>query len=153
MAGFPRRQNRYYRYEEHRCIWTGYTNQTFTISDISFTANNFIPNTGQVRGSGSSVTDNFYINNTAFNGKIKTVTMTMTTNSSSQNYFRNNCYCATGASAITTPAGAGTAGTISPDRMTITWTLNSNDSYFMISSKEQFTFGNVTNVVITVECE
>lgn len=79
--------------------------------------------------------------------------MTITTGDSSKTYFRNNCYCATGASAITTPAGAGTAGTISPDCMTITWTLNSNDSYFMISSKEQFTFGNVTSVVITVECE
>lgn len=79
--------------------------------------------------------------------------MTITTNSSNQNYFRNNYYYATGASAITTPAGAGTAGTISPARMTITWTLNSNDSYFMISSEEQFTFSNATNVVITVECE
>lgn len=79
--------------------------------------------------------------------------MTITTGDSSKTYFRNNCYCATGASAITTPAGAGTAGTISPDRITITWTLNSNDSYFMISSKEQFTFGNAMNVVIIVECE
>ncbi|MCH5173819.1 MAG: hypothetical protein J1D85_06385 [Bacteroidales bacterium] len=115
---------------------TGYTNQTFTISDISLTANNFIPNDGQVRGNQTSAEKNFYIhNNTAFNGKTKTVTMTMATDDSSKNYFQNNCYCATGASAITTPAGAGTAGTINPDRMTITWTLDSNDSYFMISSE------------------
>lgn len=129
------------------------TPQTFTTSDISFTANNFIPNTGQVKGSGSLATANFYINNTAFNGKIKTVTMTMATDDSSKTYFRNNGYCATGASAITTPAGAGTAGTISPDRMTITWTLDSNDSYFIISTGETFTRGNAKNVVITVECE
>ena len=130
------------------------TPQTFTTSDTSFAANNFIPNYGQVRGNQNSAEKNFYIhNNTAFNGKTKTVTMTMATDDSSKNYFQNNCYCATGASAITTPAGAGTAGTISPDLMTITWTLDSNDSYFMISSKEQFTFGNATNVVITVECE
>lgn len=127
---------------------------TFTTSDISFTANNFVPNTGRVRGSETSAEKNFYINNnTAFGGKIKTVTMTMATDKPSDNYFRNNCYCATGTSAITTTAGAGTAGTISPDRMTITWTLDSNDSYFMISSNEKFTYSTVANVVITVECE
>ena len=126
--------------------------QTFTISDISYTAHNFNPKSGQVKGNQTSATGNFYINNnTAYSGKIKKVTMT--TGATDNAKFQNNCYCATGSSAITTPAGEGTAGTISSDGKSITWTLNSSDSYFMISTKEKFTNGSATNVIITVEYE
>lgn len=128
------------------------TAQTFTISDISYTAHNFNPNNGQVKGNQTSATSNFYINNnTAYSGKIKKVTMT--TGATDNAKFQNNCYCTTGSSAITTPAGEGTAGTISSDGKSITWTLDSSDSYFMISTKEKFTSGSATNVVITVEYE
>lgn len=131
----------------------GYVEHTFKISDISYTANNFIPNSGQVRGNKATAEENFWIkNNTAYSGKIKKVTMT--TGATAENAkFQNNCYCATGSSAITTPAGDGTAGTISSDGKSITWTLDSSDSYFMISTKEKFTNGNATNVIITVEYE
>ena len=126
--------------------------QTFTISDISYTAHNFNPKNGQVKGNQTSATGNFYINNnTAYSGKIKKVTMA--TGATDTAKFQNNCYCATGSSAITTPAGEGTAGTISSDGKSITWTLDSSDSYFMISTKEKFTSGSAINVVITVEYE
>ena len=133
---------------------TGYLTaaQTFTVDGISYTANNYIPNSGQVRGNKETAAENFYINNnTAYSGKIKTVTMK--TGATGSNKFQNNCYCATGSAAITTPASDGKAGTLSADGTTITWELNSSDSYFMISTKEKFTSGSVTAVVITVEYE
>ena len=139
---------------------TGYVSTATTGTDddgnIQFSAIQFNPSTGSVRGNQSSVGGNFSIYNTdAIPGSITKIVME--TSATGSNYFRNHMYAAIGTSSQSsvTLISSGVSATPNTSKNKFEWSFDENSkyTYFKLFSSEKFTSGNVVGVTITITYE
>lgn len=134
------------------------SNMNSTIDGVGFTACGYIPNNGQVRGKNTKIeassNGNFHIyNTTEMPGAITQIVMSIS-NASSTNCFQNKMYAATGTSSqasVSSIEGL-SAGMLSSDNSSFTWTFDENDgiTYFKLCSTEKFTKGSVNGCSIEI---